>query len=104
MLLDYDTSRAPLYPRDGLLCSATAVYWRVNGERHLSLISTQNTVELNGSTFALNRDAAAPIAAMSSRGRYVACSGFRNMLRPASMRERTGIFLTEPYDRTRQSY
>ena len=98
MLLDYDTSRAPLYPPDGLICSATAVYRRVNGERHLSLISTQNTVELNGSTFALNRDDAAPIAAMSSRGRSVARSGFRNMLRPASMRERSGIFLTEPYD------
>jgi triacylglycerol esterase/lipase EstA (alpha/beta hydrolase family) len=98
MLLDYDTSRAPLYPRDGLLCSATAVYRRVNGERHLSLISTQNTIKLNGSTFALNRDDAAPIAAMSRRGRSVARSGFRNMLRPASMRERSGIFLTEPYD------
>ena len=98
MLLDYDTSRAPLYPRDGLLCSATAVYRRVNGEPHLSLISSKTTIELNGSTFALNRDDAAPIAAMSSRGRYVARSGFRNMLRPASMRERSGIFLTEPYD------
>src|SRR6202140_2114691 len=98
ILLDYDTSRAPLYPRDGLICSATAVYRRLHGERHLSLISTQNTIELNGSTFALNRDNAAPIAAMSSRGRSVARSGFRNMLSPASMRERTGIFLTEPYD------
>jgi triacylglycerol esterase/lipase EstA (alpha/beta hydrolase family) len=97
MLLDYDTRRAPLYPRDGLICSATAVYRRVNGERHLSLIRSK-TIELNGSTFALNRDDAAPIAAMSSRGRSVARSGFRNMLRPASMRERTGIFLTEPYD------
>jgi pimeloyl-ACP methyl ester carboxylesterase len=97
-LLDYDTSRAPLYPRDGLLCSATAVYGRVDGEPRLSLIRTQNTIELNGSTFALKRDDAAPITAMSSRGRYVARSGFRNMLRPASMREQTGIFLTEPYD------
>jgi hypothetical protein len=98
MLLDYDTSCAPLYPRDGLLCSATAVYGRVDGEPRLSLIRTQNTIELNGSTFALKRDDAAPITAMSSRGRYVARSGFRNMLRPASMREQTGIFLTEPYD------
>jgi hypothetical protein len=98
MLLDYDTSREPLYPRDGLLCSATAVYRRVNGERHLSLINTQHTITLNRSTFALNRDDAAPIAAMSSRGRSVARSGFRNMLSPASMRERNGIFLTEPYD------
>lgn len=98
MLLNYDTSRAPLYPRDGLLCSATAVYRRVNGEPHLSLISGKTTIELNGSTFALNRDDAAPIAAMSRRGRSVARSGFRNMLRSTSMRERTGIFLTEPYD------
>jgi pimeloyl-ACP methyl ester carboxylesterase len=98
VLLDYDTSRAPLYPRDGLFCSATAVYRRVNGEGHLSLISTQNTIELNGSTFALNRDDAAPIAAMASRGRHVARSGFRNMLRPAAMREPSGVFLTEPYD------
>ena len=98
MLLDYDTSRAPLYPRDGLLCSATAVYGRVNGKPHLSLITSKTTIELNGSTFALNRDDAAPITAMSSRGRSVARSGFRNMLRPDSMRERTGIFLTEPYD------
>jgi pimeloyl-ACP methyl ester carboxylesterase len=98
MLLDYDTSRAPLYPRDGLLCSATAVYRRVNGEPQLSLITSKTSIELAGSRFALNRDDAAPIAAMSRRGRHVACSGFRNMLRPASMRERSGIFLTEPYD------
>ena len=98
MLLDYDTSRAPLYPRDGLSCSATAVYRRVHGEPHLSLITAKTPLELNGSTFALSRDDAAPITAMSSRGRYVARSGFRNMLRPASMRERSGIFLTEPYD------
>ena len=98
MLLDYDTSRAPLYPRDGLLSSATAVYRRVNGEPHLSLITAKTTIKLNGSTFTLNRDDAAPIAAMSRRGRHVARSGFRNMLRPEVMRERSGIFLTEPYD------
>ena len=98
MLLDYDTSRMRLYPPDGLSCSATAIYRRVNGEPHLSLITSKNTVHLNGSTFPLNRDDAAPLAAMSRRGRHVAGSGFRNMLRPASMRERSGIFLTERYD------
>ena len=46
----------------------------------------------------LTIDNAAPITAMSSRGRHVARTGFRNMLRPAAMRERSGIFLTEPYD------
>jgi hypothetical protein len=98
MLLDYDTSRASLYPRDGLLYSATAVYRRVNGKPHLSLVTAKTTLQLNGSTFALKRDDAAPIAAMSRRGRHVARGGLRNMLRPASMRERSGIFLTEPYD------
>lgn len=101
MLLDYDTSRTPLYPRDGLSCSATAVYRRVNGEPHLSLITRKTPIKLNGSTFALNCDDAAAIAAMSSRGRHVARSGFRNMLRPEAMRERSGIFLTEPYDPTK---
>ena len=98
VLLDYDTSRAPLYPRDGLTCSATAIYRRENGEAHLSLISGKTRVTLNGSTFTLDRDDAAPIEVMSRRGRHVARSGFRNMLRPASMLERSGIFLTEPYD------
>ena len=46
MLLDYNTSRAPLYPRDGLLCSATALYRCVNDEPHLSLVTTTNTIEL----------------------------------------------------------
>jgi triacylglycerol esterase/lipase EstA (alpha/beta hydrolase family) len=98
VLLDYDTSRAPLYPRDGLICSATAVYRRVNGERHLSLISAQNTIELNGSTFALGRDDAAPIAAMTRRGWHVARAGFISMIDSAKMPVKTGIFLTEPYD------
>jgi len=98
VLLDYDTRRAPLYPPDGLICSATAVYRCVNSERHLSFINTQNTIELSGSRFTLNRDDAAPITAMSRRGRSAAHSGFKNMLSPGSMRERTGIFLTEPYD------
>ena len=98
MLLDYDTTRAPLYPRDGLFVSATAVYRRINREPHLCFIPTQNAIKLNGAAFALNRDDVAPIAAMSSRGQRVARSGFGNMLRPASMRDPSGIFLTEPYD------
>ena len=98
MLLDYDTSRAPLYPRDGLLISATAVYRRIDGEPHLSLVSGKATIDLKGSSYPLKIDNLAPITEMSRRGRHVARSGFRNMLRPGSMRERSGIFLTEPYD------
>jgi hypothetical protein len=98
MLLDYDTSSAPLYPRDGLMISATAVYRRMDGEPHLSLVRGKATIELNGSTYPLKVDKVAPITAMTRRGRHVARAGFWNMLRPAAMRERTGIFLTEPYD------
>ena len=98
MLLDYDTTNAPLYPRDGLVISATAVYRRIDGESHLSLLSDKNAIELNGATYPLKIDNVAPVTEMSRRGRHVARSGFRNMLRPGSMRERSGIFLTQPYD------
>ena len=98
MLLDYDTSRVPLYPTDGLVISATAVYRRIDGQPHVSLLSGKKTIELNGSTYPLKIDNVAPVTMMNRRGRHVARSGFRNMLRPGSMRERSGIFLTEPYD------
>jgi triacylglycerol esterase/lipase EstA (alpha/beta hydrolase family) len=98
MLLEYDTSRAALYPREGLLTSATAVYRRVNGEPHLSLISAKTTIDLNGSTFALAHDDAAPITEMTRRGRHVAQAGFSGMIDPAKMPVKAGIFLTEPYD------
>ena len=69
-----------------------------NGEPHLSLISWQNTIELNGSTFALNRDKprqsqrCRAAADTSHAAVFGTCFGRR------SMRERSGIFLTEPYD------
>ena len=82
MLLEYDTSHAPLYPRDGLVTSATTIYRRVNGEPHLSLISAKTIIKLNGSTYPFKIDNVAPVRAMTGRRRYVALSGFRNMLRP----------------------
>lgn len=98
MLLDYDTSHASLYPRDGLIIPATAVYRRIDGTPHLSLLTAKKTVELSGATYPLNIDNAAPVTAMARRGRHVARAGFRNMLRPAAMPEGPRIFLTEPYD------
>jgi pimeloyl-ACP methyl ester carboxylesterase len=98
MLLDYDTSNAPSYPRDGLIVSATAVYRHLDGRRHLSLLTSTNLITLKGSTYSLNIDNVAPVTEMARRGRYVAQSGLRNMLRPGSMHEKPGIFLTEPYD------
>ena len=46
----------------------------------------------------LTDDNAAPITAMTSRGRHVARAGFSSMLDSAKMPVETGIFLTEPYD------
>ena len=98
MLLDYDTSKAPLYPREGLLVSATAVYRRVNNQPHLSLVAAKKGIEIRGSTFPVNRDETAPIAEMVRRGRHVARAGFSGMIDPAKMPVKAGIFLTEPYD------
>jgi triacylglycerol esterase/lipase EstA (alpha/beta hydrolase family) len=98
LLLEYDTSGAPLYPRDGLATSATALYRRMNGHPHLSLLSGKNCIGLNGSTHPLNNDNAAPITAMSHRGQHIAHAAFSYMLHPTAMRDNAGIFLTEPYD------
>ena len=98
MLLDYDTTNAPLYPREGLLVSAAAVYRRVDNEPHLSFIAGKSSADLNGKTYPLNIDNVAPIAAMTRRGRHVARAGFSSMLDSAKMPVKTGIFLTEPYD------
>ncbi len=97
MLLDYDTSSARLYPRDGLIISATAVYRRIDGRPHFSLL-TANNIELNGSSYPLNIDNVSSITEMARRGRHVARAGFRNMLRPGTMPNGPGIYLTEPYD------
>jgi hypothetical protein len=98
MLLDYDTRNAPLYPRDGLVTPATAVYRVRAGEAHLSLLTGKTRIELNGSAYPLKIDNVAPVTFMARRGRGVARGGLSFMLHPAAIGERAGIVLTEPYD------
>ena len=98
MLLDYNTTNAPLYPRDGLIIPATAVYRRVDRTPHLSLLTGKDMIELKGSIYPLKIDNVAPLTAMARRGRHVARSGFRNMLHPEGMQEGPRIYFTEPYD------
>jgi hypothetical protein len=98
MLLDYDTSNAPLYPRDGLMVPATAVYRRIRNTPHLSLLTGKNSIELNGSAYLLKIDNVAPVTEMARRGRHVARAGLPNLLRPGGMMEGPRIYLTEPYD------
>jgi hypothetical protein len=61
MLLDYDTANAPLYPRDGLMVPATAVYRRIRDTPHLSLLMGKNSIELNGATYSVKIDNVAPV-------------------------------------------
>jgi hypothetical protein len=97
MLLDYDTSNARLYPRDGLITSATAVYRRIGGRPHFCLLTAKH-IELNGSIYPLNVDYVSPITEMARRGRHVARAGFHNMVQPGAMPNGPGIYLAEPYD------
>ena len=97
MLLEYDTTNAPLYPRDGLMVSASAVYRRVDGP-HLSIVAEKDRIKVDGSTYSLKIDNVAPITAMAKRGGHVARAGLSQMLHPAAMRAKPGIYLTEPYD------
>lgn len=98
MLLEYDTTSAPLYPRDGLIIPATAIYRRIKGEPHLSLMTGQKRIKLDESTYPLNFDEVAPITAMALRGRHVARSGLSNMLGRSAMTDKPGVYLIEPYD------
>lgn len=97
MLLDYDTRSAPLYPRDGLITSATAIYRRVGDRPHFCLLTAKN-IKLNGHIYLLNVDNVSPITEMARRGRHVARSGFHNMVQPEAMPNGPRIYLTEPYD------
>lgn len=81
-----------------LMIPATAVYRRIDGKPHLSILTGKNSIELNGSTYPLKSDNVAPLTAMARRGRHVARAGFRNMLHPGTMQGGPGIYLTEPYD------
>lgn len=98
MVLEYDTQHAPLYPREGLFVSATAIYHRMHGRPHVSLVRGQRSLKLNGFTYPLAVDNVAPELTLSRRARRILRSGFQNMLRPARMGEEPQIFLLDPYD------
>ena len=46
VLLEYDTSRASIYPREGMFLPATAIYRRVQNQPHLSFIAADNRITL----------------------------------------------------------
>ena len=68
VVLEYDTSRASIYPRDGMFLSATAIYRRVHNQPHLSFIADDNSITLGRSIY--------PLVDRQSRGRLqCSCAG-----------------------------
>ena len=95
VVLEDDTSRAPIYPRDGMFLSATAIYQRVRNQPHLSFIADENSVTLGRSTYPLITDKTAADARLVRSARGVARSGLANMLHP-DVRAKAEIVLTAP--------
>ncbi|HEV2841895.1 MAG TPA: alpha/beta hydrolase [Chthoniobacterales bacterium] len=97
VLLEYDTSRAPIYPREGMFLPATAIYQRVQDQPHLSFIAADNRVTLGRKSYPLVTDKTAAASMLARRARRVAQSGLTNLLHP-EMRAKGQIVLTQPYD------
>jgi triacylglycerol esterase/lipase EstA (alpha/beta hydrolase family) len=97
VILEYDTTRTPIYPRDGLFLSATAIYRRVHGAMHLSFIAGDSSTKLGRSVYPLVTDQTASTDMLVRRARHVAQSGLTNMLHP-DVRAKGQIVLSAPYD------
>jgi triacylglycerol esterase/lipase EstA (alpha/beta hydrolase family) len=97
VLLEYDTSRASIYPRAGLFLSATAIYQWVQNQPHLSFIAADNRVTLGRKSYPLVTDKKAAASMLVQRARRVAQSGLTNLLHP-EMRAKGEIVLSQPYD------
>jgi pimeloyl-ACP methyl ester carboxylesterase len=81
-----------------MLLPATAIYTRVMGKPHLSLVTERNTVTLNGAEYPLATNYTAPGLMLGRRARHLAKSGFSGMIRPEHMQRKPQIYLLDPYD------
>jgi triacylglycerol esterase/lipase EstA (alpha/beta hydrolase family) len=97
MLLEYDASRAPVYPREGLFVPATAIYQHLGGTPHLSFVANANSMKIGGVSYPLVTDRAAAASMMVRRARRVARSGLTNLLHPDKV-AKAEIVLSAPYD------
>jgi len=101
VVLEYDTKRTPLYPPEGMLLPATAIYTRVIDKPHLSLVTERSSVILNGAEYPLATNYTAPGLMLGHRARRLARSGFSSMIRPEHMQRKPQIYLLDPYDPTK---
>jgi pimeloyl-ACP methyl ester carboxylesterase len=97
VLLEYDTSGAPIYPRDGMFLSATAIYQQVDKQPHLSFIAADRSIRLGRMRYPLVTAKSAATSMLVRRSRRVAQSGLTNLLHP-DVRTKAEIVLSQPYD------
>ena len=97
VVLEYDTSRASIYPREGMFLPATAIYRRVQNEPHLSFIAADNRITLDRKSYPLVTDKNAAASMLARRAQRVARSGLTNLLHP-EVRAKGEIVLSQPYD------
>lgn len=97
VVLEYDTSRAPIYPREGMFLPATAIYRRVGNQPHLSFIAADNRITLGRKSYRLVTEKNAANSMMVRRARRVARSGLTNLLHP-EVGAKGEIVLSQPYD------
>lgn len=97
VVLEYDTSRASIYPRAGLFLPATAIYRRVRNQPHLSFVAADNGITLGRKSYPLATDKNAATSMLARRARQVAGSGLTNLLHP-EVRAKGAIVLSQPYD------
>ncbi|PTY04182.1 hypothetical protein DB346_05195 [Verrucomicrobia bacterium LW23] len=104
VIIEYATSQADLYPREGLFQGATAIYRpgrpaRAGSRAVLDLVpNTAATVTLNGATLPLARDVSADGLMLIKRAAHLKRLGFGGMLNPEIKTHRQQIYMLDPYD------
>lgn len=98
VLVELDTSHAPVYPPDGLLIAGTLIYKRSGQIAHLFPVTGKTSIELNGTRYPLATDNYALGVALRHRTKAIGQIGLHRMLHPAATGPKTQIYLMDPYD------
>jgi triacylglycerol esterase/lipase EstA (alpha/beta hydrolase family) len=98
LLVELDTSHAPVYPPDGLLIAGALIYKRSGQTAHLFPVTGESSIELKGTRYPLAIDNYALGVALRHRTKAIAQIGLHRMLHPAATGPKTQIYLIDPYD------
>ena len=98
LLIELDTTHAPLYPRNGLVAAGAIIYKRVGRSAHVSVIAGQNSVNLQGKSYPLAVDYHALGVALHQRAKPIAKIALHRTLHPTAPGPNTQIYLIDPYD------